>query len=143
MSAAVSANPKMPPTLATDGNRYAIDDFHYTGTEVIFLVEHDLQPGTQLWSRVVLNSDLPDMQARELMDSIQKAYQAQGLPNSVAIYRTPATGGFLYYLSPQAGGLIPKGIERTPCVRPDTAYVRKVELYRLLKSGERLWIQEH
>lgn len=111
-----------------DGNRYAIDDFHYTGTEVIFLVDHGLKPGTQLWSRVVLNSDVPDMQARELMDSIQKAYQAQGLPNGIEIYRAPATGGFLYYLSPQAAGLIPKGIERAPCVKPDTAHMRKVEL---------------
>lgn len=112
----------------SDGTRYAIDDFHYTGTEVIFLVEHGLKPGTQLWSRVVLNSDVPEMQATGLMDAVQKAYQAQGLPNGVEVYRAPATGGVLYYLSPQAADLIPKGLERTPCVKPDTAQMRKIEL---------------
>lgn len=111
-----------------DGNRHAIDDFHYTGAELIFLVEHGLKPGTQLWSRVVLNSDVPEMQATGLMEAVQKAYQAQGLPTGVEIYRAPATGGFLYYFSPQAAALIPKSIEHTPCVKPDTTHMRKVEL---------------
>jgi hypothetical protein len=111
-----------------DGNRYAIDDFHYTGTEVIFLVEQGLKPGTQLWSRVVLNSDVPEMQARGLIDSVQKTYLAERLPEGVEIYRAPAAGGFLYYFSPQAAGLIPKGVERTPCIKPDRTHMRRVEL---------------
>ena len=111
-----------------DGNRYAIDDFHYTGTEVIFLVEHELKPGTQLWSRVVLNTDVPEMQARGLMEVVQKAYLAERLADGVEIYRAPAIGGLLYYFSPQAAGLIPKDVESTPCLKPDTAHMRKVEL---------------
>jgi len=84
-----------------DGNRYAIDDFHYTGTEVMFLVKHGLKPGTQLWSRVALNRD-PEIEATGMMKSVVEAYHKKGLPDGVEIYRAPATGGIVCYFSPQA-----------------------------------------
>ena len=110
-----------------DGPRYAIDDYHYTGIEVIFLVKHGLKPGTLIWSRVALNSD-PEIAATGMMRSVHEAYRQQGLPEGVEIYRAPARGGIVYYFSPQAARLIPKITERTPCERPDTTHMRKVEL---------------
>jgi hypothetical protein len=111
-----------------DGNCYAIDDFHYTGMEVIFLVTHGLKPGTQLWSRVVLNSNVPEIEAKGVMASVLKAYRDAGMPQGAEVYRAPATGGIVYYFSPQAARLIPKPTERTPCEKPDTTHMRKVEL---------------
>ena len=110
-----------------DGDRYAINDYHYTGPEVIFLVQNGLKPGVQLWSRVALHR-MPETEATGLMNAVLEAYQARGMPEGVEVFRAPASGGIVYYFSPQAAGLIPKSFERTPCVKPDVAQMRKAQL---------------
>jgi hypothetical protein len=103
------------------------DTYPYTAEQLIFLGENGLRPGTLIWSRVALNSDVPDMQATEMMNHVVKAYQAARLPEGVEIYRAPATGGIVYYFSPQGAVLLPSGVPTSPCVKPDVSRMRKVE----------------
>jgi hypothetical protein len=104
------------------------DSYSYTAEQLIFLVENSLPPGTLIWSRVVLNSDVPDMQATGLMNHVVKEYQAANLPEGVEIYRAPATGGHIFYFSPQAAVLLPSGTPTTPCLKPDVSNMKKQTL---------------
>jgi hypothetical protein len=104
------------------------DAYSYTAEQLIFLVENGLRPGTLIWSRVVLNSDVPEMQATAVMNHVDKAYQAARLPEGVEIYRAPATGGIVYYFSPQAATLLPSGVPIAPCVKPDVSNMKKIVL---------------
>jgi hypothetical protein len=104
------------------------DTYNYTAEQLIFLVENGLNPGTIIWSRVVLNSDLPDVQANEVMSYVAKEYQAARLPDGVEIYRAPATGGHVFYFSPQAAVLLPSGVSTTPCVKPDVSNMKRQTL---------------
>jgi hypothetical protein len=104
------------------------DSYSYTAEQLVFLVENGLKPGTLIWSRVVLNSDVPEMQATGMMNHVVKEYQAAHLPEGVEIYRAPATGGFVYYFSPQAAVLLPSGVPTTPCGKPDVSNLKKQTL---------------
>lgn len=104
------------------------DTYSYTAEQLIFLVKSKLRPGTLIWSCVVLNSDVPEMQATGVMNHVDKAYQAARLPEGVEIYRAPARGGIVYYFSPQAAMLLPSGVSTAPCVKPDVSNMKKIVL---------------
>lgn len=112
------------------GTHVAVGDYQYTAAEVVFLVQNGLKPGTRIWYRVVFNSDVPETEATETMTIVRKEYQKAGVPEGVEIFRGPATGGIVYYLSPQAAALLPGGLrnEATPCEKPDVSKMRKVIL---------------
>jgi len=111
-----------------DGTHVAVGDYQYTSAEVIFLVQHGLKPGTQIWYRLVFNSDVAEVEATGVMNAVVTAYRKANLPAGVEVFRAPATGGLVYYFSPQAAELLPRSVKSTPCEKPDLSHMRKVTL---------------
>jgi len=108
------------------GDRHLVDGYQYTSAEVIFLVQNNLKPGTEIWRRVALHHE-PDLEATGLTSAVARAYQAEEMPEGVDVYRAPASGGIVYYFSPQASAFIPRGTEFTLCVKPELTSLRKVQ----------------
>jgi hypothetical protein len=119
-------------TMSGDkGFRTLVDDtYSYTPEQLSFLVQNRLKPGTLIWSRVVFNSDVSDVEATELMTQVVGAYRTANLPKGVEVYRAPATGGIVYYFSPEAASLIPPSFASAiqPCLKPDLSTMKKQQL---------------